>query len=312
MSLAGLAHDAIRLALHAMGTRFELVLVDPSASAPALRALGEAALDEVRLWHERLSRFQPESLVSRINREARLRPVRVDPESFELLALCARVWADSDGAFDPTLGARMDGATDGPIGFDAVALDPRERTIFFSRPVALDLGAIAKGFALDRAADVLRAHGVPCAFLHGGASGAIALGSPPTSPPEAPRAWRIRVRSDGDPIDLDLRDAALSVSAPRGRSIELAGVAAPHILDPRSGGAAGGADTAAVVGPSAALCDAWSTALVVLGARPARMPDALASLIHDAGGWRINDPLSAMRARAPSASRDTTMTTEAA
>ena len=70
----------LRLAVGAMGTRFELVLL---AGRGDLRAAGEAAIDEIETWHRRLSRFAPDSLVSHINREAARAPVRLDRDPFE-------------------------------------------------------------------------------------------------------------------------------------------------------------------------------------------------------------------------------------
>ncbi|HYD02310.1 MAG TPA: FAD:protein FMN transferase, partial [Phycisphaerales bacterium] len=119
----------------------------------------------------------------------------------------------------------------------------------FTQPVALDFGAIGKGWALDRAARVLREHGVTRALLHGGTSSVVTLGGP----------WRVAL---DDRAAVDLTDASLGVSAPAGRTIGRGADVRGHILDPRTGRSATTLG-AAVSGPSAAVCDAWSTALVV-------------------------------------------------
>lgn len=282
----------LRLATHAMATRFELVLV--GEDGPGLRAVGEAALDEIALWHERLSRFEPSSLLSHINRTAASRPVPLDDEVFALFSLCERVWRASGGAFDPTVAPLMErwgvgGAppvTHARVGFQAVRLEHDRRAIAFDGPVSLDLGAVAKGFALDRAGAILRDHAIGAAFLHAGTSSALAIGAPPGE-----TAWRIAIRgSRGDAV-VALRDAALGVSAPRGRSVALGGVAAGHIMDPRAAAPAAGVDTAGAVCGSCAEADAWSTALVVITAHPAAAPSGLASLIESRGEWRVTDPL---------------------
>jgi len=279
----------LRLATNAMGTRFEFVL-SGEPDAP-LRAVGEAALDEIHRWHDRLSLFQADSELSFINRTAAERPIPVDADLWELLSLCAHVHGASTGAFDPTLAPLMqrhgfhpgDAPPDATVGWaDSILLDPVARTIRFTRPaVRLDLGAVAKGFALDRAADIIRAHAVTTALFHAGTSSIIALGAPSTSP----AGWAVSVRSDAAPLTLTLRNQALGVSAPRGRTIDVDGHTISHILDPRTAKPVDGVDTAAIIAASAAEADAWSTALVVLGDRPAAMPARLRSFVHTAQGW---------------------------
>ena len=231
-----------------MGTRFELVLggEDPAALRPA----GEAALEEIGACHERFNRFDDASLLSHIHRTAPARPVPLDADSFALFADALEVWRTSGGAFDPTVPARS---------MDAVILDPAGRTIALSRPgVTLDLGAIAKGHALDLAAALLRQHGVTSAFLHGGSSSALGIGSPPEG------AWRVALWGG---MTVTLTDAALSVSAVWADN--------PHpTVDPRTGVALTSTRRAAVIGPSARLADAWSTAALVLGERPAALGPA--------------------------------------
>jgi thiamine biosynthesis lipoprotein len=255
-----------------MGTRFELAIVAEATAdvrkAPAsawavdVKAVGELALREIEEWHRRLTRFEPDSWLTHLNRTAAHEPVRVDDELFPLFADAIGVWRDSGGAFDI---ARGDGA--------AVMLDEAAHTLQFSHQhVALDLGAIAKGHALDCAAARLKAHGVTQAWLQGGTSSGVAIGLPPDA-----GAWRIGVSSlAGAGVDevIDLVDESFSLSdeasqpdAPLGR----------HIVDPRL--APGTAPTRAsrrviVTGPSARVADAWSTALAVLGVVPPAFPAA--------------------------------------
>ncbi|MCC6320179.1 MAG: FAD:protein FMN transferase [Phycisphaerales bacterium] len=292
------------LATHAMGTRFELVLGGEESSM--LRAVGELALREVEHWHERLSRFRSDSDVARLNRGG---GGRVDTELCRLLALCESVHQSSGGAFDACLGALMErlgfhprsnGRLAGSAETDRrMVVDPELTRVTLAPGASLDLGAVAKGFALDRAAEILLEHGVGCALLHGGTSSVVALGAPKNA-----EGWRIAVRSEGQSRLITLSNQAMSVSAPRGRTTFAAKPSSPcdhpfgpptaseteatHILDPRTGRPARAADTAVVIGPlgTAALCDAWSTALVVLGSRPATMPPELTCLLHAPGtGW---------------------------
>lgn len=277
------------LATNALGTRVELALDEPDS--PALRAVGEEALAEIHHWHERLSYFQPESFLSFINRSAGHRRVPLDEDLWSLLETCQRVHLASAGAFDPTVAGLLGRAGlhaavpasihDEPAdtGWTAlVDLDEGERTIQFrQRGVRLDLGGVAKGFALDRASEILSRHGVHSAVLHAGTSSVVVLGP-------APRT--LGVRAGGSRHTLGLRHACLSVSAPRGRIVG----DVTHIMDPRIGSSARCVDTALVVGGigSGAEADAWSTALVALNDRPMAMPETLRSAIHDGRTWRVH------------------------
>lgn len=269
----------LRLAAGAMGTRFELVLL---AGRGDLRAAGEAAIDQIETWHRRLTRFAPDSLVSHINREASHGPVRLDRETFELLHDAVTVWQASEGAFDITIAPAMthagygDSAVpsgDARVGAGALLLDPVDWTIAFAHPrVSIDLGGIGKGHALDCAGRVLRDAGVTSALLHAGTSSIVAIGAPGRSD-----GWQIEIASAGQRRTIALRDAALSVSDPFGPA--RARRSAPHILDPRDGRPVARTVRATVIGPSARLADAWSTALVVRGSRPAAFPSLFSAFI---------------------------------
>jgi thiamine biosynthesis lipoprotein len=246
-----------------MGTRFEMALVTGDEVMPVheLRAVGEMALREIEEWHHRLTRFEPDSWLSHVNRTAAHEPIRLDDEVFPLFVDAIEVWRDSDGAFDITRGH---GA--------ALVLDRGARTLRFEHDrVSLDMGAIGKGHALDRAEGCLRSHGVTRALLQGGTSSGVAMGSPPGD-----ESWRIGVSSadgavvPGDVIELtdgsfSLSDEASQPGAPSGR----------HIVDPRvpAGTPPDHAPRRVLVnGPSARLADAWSTALAVLGNVPPAFP----------------------------------------
>jgi thiamine biosynthesis lipoprotein len=264
-----------------MGTRFELVMHGDDESR--LRAAGEAALAEVCSLSECLSAFSAGSMLSYLNQHADQGPVRVDAELFELLELCATGWRETEGAFDVSVGPLMEAwgfrgkagdveAARRRIGMELVELDAEARTVRFAREgMRLDFGGIAKGFALDLTAKVLRDAGVVCALMHGGTSSVIAIGAPPGED-----GWRVAV---GKRVFL-LRDRALSVSAAHGRVIERDGVALGHVLDPRIGAPAMGAKLACAVCQSAAVAEVWSTALLVLKRRGRTMPTSVESYIE--------------------------------
>ncbi len=294
----------ITLAANAMGTRFELVLLDDDTHR--LRSVGELALREITDCHQRFNLFDPGSWLNSINRRAGDEAVGLDDLTFQLLDICQQVHRDSDGAFDITVAPLMYATglhnPSGPgdaaqlekartcIGMHHMHLDPDAKTIRFAKPgMSLDLGAVAKGFAIDLAIELLQEHGVTCALLHGGTSTAGAIGSPPDQ-----EAWRVKVRahnatqSNESAITVHLNDSALSVSAPVGRVIESHGKTIGHIMDPRTTAPASCGAFAAAVGRSACLADAWSTALLVLGNRPAAMPKDMQAILP---GQTVAEPV---------------------
>ncbi len=272
----------------AMGTRFECVLAGFACSMTSsthAAAAGEEVQRVVLEWHDLLSAFDPASAISRINSAAPMNSVRVSCDLFELLARCKSYTNHTKGAFDITLGALMahygfrgDDSGSEAYGADALILDEQTSSVRLEKPgVRLDLGAIAKGFALDRCAEELRDLGATSALIHGGTSSVIAIGPSPDGQP-----WRIRVSVDhpGAPV-IDLEDAAMSVSEPRGRMAGDKG----HILDPRSARSASGVDLACVYGPSAEVCEVWSTALVVDPDLMNRMPVGYGAHIRAGQQW---------------------------
>ncbi len=284
------------LAVNAMGTRFELVLAGDEPHR--LRAVGELALREITECHSRFNLFDPGSWLNTINRRAGDESVPLDDLTFQLLDTCRQVHRGSGGAFDITVAPLMHAtglhrpggscnadAIDiarSRVGMQHVRLDHDAKTIRFTLPgITLDLGAVAKGFAIDMVIELLKEHGIACALLHGGTSTAAAIGTPPNQD-----AWRIRLHNHHTTakqpdITFALKDNAVSVSAPTGRMIESQGEMIGHVLDPRTGEAAATQPFAAVVGPSASLADAWSTALLVLGHRPDAMPDDMRAILPE-------------------------------
>ncbi len=223
--------ETVVVACSAMATRFELVLcgTDPTL----LRDAGEAALDDIRDAHARLSRFVRTSVVAAINENAGRSPVRLDDELFDLLSLAQRVHAESAGAFDITLGT------------SPLILDPALQTAMLEHPAgSIDLGGIGKGHALDLAAATLTEAGVNSALLHGGTSTVTALGTRPDRNP-----WAVRIAQG---FDAHLADESLSVS----HAIDTSTQRRSHIRGSTT------TEAAAVRHSSAAEADAWSTALV--------------------------------------------------
>ncbi|MEM9373054.1 MAG: FAD:protein FMN transferase [Planctomycetota bacterium] len=280
--------DSTFRAFQAMGTRFECVLGAFAQPVPAADAasIAESLEAIVRDEHRRLSVFDPASLLTEINLRAAAQPISIDPDLFALLDRCLRYADDTGHAFDITAGALMhangfrddDHGTPLPVSGGAYRLDRRAMTIAFDAPgVSLDLGGIAKGYVLDLMHAELREHHATSAIIHGGGSSVTAIGLAPDGKP-----WRARLLCD-DPHapTIDLTDRSLACSSPSGRTVGGCG----HIMDTRAGSSAAGADSACVLGPSAEVCEVWSTALVVDPALEDRLPDGYEAFVQTGGVW---------------------------
>lgn len=272
--------QTVTLARNAMATRFEMVLMGPDPIR--LRAAGEEALAEVDRLEARLSLYRPTSEIARVNGQAARQPVRVSPQVFQLLEHARQLHLESGGAFDIAIAplvrcwgfmhnagrvpdaAELEQARQ-RSGMAHVTLDSKNSSVQFDREgVMIDLGAIGKGYAIDRAAETLREAGVERALLHGGTSTVYGIGAPPDQ-----EGWRVAIAGNAEESravgSVLLHDSALSVSAFWARSFEAQGKKYGHVIDPRTGQPASNAVLAAVALPSATETDALSTALLVLG-----------------------------------------------
>ena len=240
------------------------------------------ALDEVDRVDRLMSHYRAESPLSRVNREAGRSAVPVEPELFDFIADAMAYTRQSDGAFDVTVGPLMKawgffrGEGQLPsagelaearrhVGAAHVILNAATTSIEFDAPgVELDLGGIAKGYAVDRAAGVLRARGISAALISAGGSTLYALGAPPRE-----EGWSVTIQDPVDPRKsartVRLKDRALSVAGSSEKAFEFAGVRYSHIMDPRSGRPVQGVLSVAVLTNSGTRGDALDDALFVLG-----------------------------------------------
>ncbi|MBK7601059.1 MAG: FAD:protein FMN transferase [Acidobacteria bacterium] len=270
----------VLLSRYAMATRFELVIYgdDPVR----LRAAGEEALDEIERVEAQLSFYRSDSEIHWLNSRAAIAPVKVDPRLYRLLKRCAELSEMTDGAFDVSVGPLMrawrfvkdKGAIPSQEELEAaraisgmihIQFDDDALTVEFDKPgVEIDLGGYGKGYATERAVELLIENGIDSALLHGGTSSVTAIGAPPGE-----ECWRIAmprpfINEGGDGL-VDLKDSSLSVSAAHGKSFEVDGRIYGHVIDPRSGLSVNKTPVAAALGPSASLCEALSKALMVNG-----------------------------------------------
>lgn len=276
-------------AFRAMNTEW-WVRTDPGVGADAARAVE----DLVRSIEARLTRFRADSALSRLNRTR----CSDDPLVVAVVRRALELRAATDGAFEPGIGSpladagyaetfervghgapsRVASAEPGPIPEIVVDGDHIE----LRGAGAADLGGIAKGWAVDRVADWLAAHGAESYVVDGGGDIRV-LGSD-----GAGEAWPIGA---GESQTVHLARGAVCTSSTRGRSWTTSEGAAHHIIDPSSRRpASGGLTEAVVVAPEAATADALATAVLASPVRGLGAVERLgaSAMVRDAAGaWRM-------------------------
>ena len=277
------AGPTIRLAVRAMACEFG-VLLEPGPRTGAARA--SESLELLPALEQKLSVYRPDSDLSRLNATASERPCPADGELFDLLARCRDLTLMTDGAFDAAVLAqtllwrgckseqRLPDAAEVAAALERstmrrISLDEAERTITFSSPgMGFDLGAIGKGFAIDRMTDYLTAGGVGRFLVHGGHSSLRAVGGN-----AGHDGWPVGL---GNPLFTSQRlgtvllvDQAFGTSGSNIQFYRHQGKRLGHILDPRTAWPAEGLLSVSVVAPTAEEADALSTAFFVLGVEKA-------------------------------------------
>jgi thiamine biosynthesis lipoprotein len=269
----------------AMGTIFSIAAY--GSSSERLQDSLARSFQEIDRLDSLMSHYKAESELSMINREASRRAVVVTPELFNLLEDSLRFSVETCGAFDITVGPLMKawgffrgwGRLPEPlemeqamqrIGYRHVKLDAATHTVRFDEPgIELDLGAIGKGYAVDRVVQLLRADGVSRALVSSGTSSIYAIGAPPGE-----HGWEISVCDPFDPrkqaCSLRLQNMSISISGSYEKSFVRDGKLHTHLLDPRNGKPVENMLMTVVIAASNTSSDALSTAFFVSGAEQAQ------------------------------------------
>ncbi len=234
-----------------------------------------------------MSVFKTDSQISQINRQAGRASVHVDGSVLEILGLANQVSSTTNGAFDVTIEPLMElwgfrseahlqaGSQRRPsdreiaetlhaVGHHNVIIEQNSLSVVLAHPRSrIDLGGIAVGYSLDRAAEILRAEGVESALInHSG--DLFALGSPPDSD-----AWEVRIADPLQPeracTSVQLRDRAMSTSGSYGNFREIESERFGHIIDPTDGFPSEAVLSTTAIAPNAVAADGLSTASFVLG-----------------------------------------------
>jgi len=233
----------------AMATTFEVIILheDKRYAQQAARA----AFDELDRLEAELSRFIENSDISRINNLAANRPLRVGLATFECLQLSAKINAETNGAFDVTVGFRHSK----PRIENPIKLDESQYTVeMLTSPIQIDLGGIGKGYAIDRMAELLREWSIDTALISGGYSSVLALDAPLET-----KGWPVTFS------DPDNRKAKLAHLYLQGRAVGASGLQkGRHIINPRTVCPVEGKIAAWACAGDAATADALSTAFMVM------------------------------------------------
>ncbi len=262
--------DARHFSHEVMATTFGIFILHDDARYAKQAAW--AAFDELDRLEAELSRFIENSDISRINNLAANQPLQIGLSTFECLQLSARIYDETDGAFDITIGSLMDcwlnedktirtpskeqlNKARQCTGTHLFKLEETEHTVeLLTDELQIDLGGIGKGYAVDQMAKLLGDWSIDTALLHAGCSSALALGAPPGK-----KGWPITLSS---PTSSKQTLACLYLQH---RAVSGSGLQKGwHIIDPRTARPVAGKSAAWACASDAATADVLSTTFMVM------------------------------------------------
>ena len=293
---------------YVMGTVFEIVAYGESV-AQASDAV-EQALQEVVRLDGVMSDYKPDSALSRLNHSSHSQPASVPPDLYRVIAEALQYSRLSAGKFDVTVGPQVNlwkAAIRGGhppssaeeekvracVGYQKVELLPPDRVLFHSPCTQVDLGGIGKGYALDRAAAVLRRHGISRALLDAGGSSLVAMGAPPGQ-----AGWLVHLRDPSNRLDpvVMLSDSSVSTSEQTPPSL-LSPKAAGHIIDPDNGEPVRTGFAVSAVAATGTASDALSTTMLLIG--PEKGKQLVKNLAGVAAIWVTSEGKSELASNGP-------------
>jgi thiamine biosynthesis lipoprotein len=284
---------------YTMGTMFDVAAYHSSAPQ-AERAIDRALAEVVRLDHV-MSHFEPDSDLSKLLHEGRTGSVSVDPALYDVLGQSVDLSRRSGGSFDVTIGAlvriwqaaQTGGRTPGPesiaeakrcVGYDKLRLTPPDLVRIDSACLFIDLGAIGKGYAVERAIRILQGAGIRDAVVNAGQSSIAAIGHQPER-----AGWLVDLGiRDTEAGDIELRDSSISTSRQARIPLLRGDRAYGDIIDPARGRPVTSSMTVIVRMASATHADALSTTLLLMPIEQGKrlldtFPGAAALWLSDTG-----------------------------
>lgn len=233
--------------------------------------------------------YRDDSELSKINRRAGIRPRQVESQLLDLLQAALEIHKQTDGAFDITAGPlskiwgfeqrsgrvpsqnRIDAVLRN-VGSELIEIDPTLSTISLANPATtLNLGGIGKGYAVDRAAQIILDGGITDFVIHGGQSSVKGFGRQSTTTPKDSQknnGWIVGLSHPSIPEkrlgEFCLRNQALGTSGTGRQGFYHNGVRYGHIIDPRTGWPTQHVLSSTVITEKASRADALATAFFVM------------------------------------------------
>jgi len=262
-----------------MGSRFDITVV----AKDSLEGAGyiDLAVAEITRIEKNISSWDPNSQTSAINANAGLNAIKVDQELFDLIRRAIGISKLTDGAFDITYASmdkiwKFDGSMKempsqkqiassvAKVGYRHIRLHETDRSVFLeNKGMKIGFGAIGKGYAADRAKELLQKKGVTAGIIN--ASGDMnTWGLQPNG-----EEWKVAITN---PLNknkvfavLPIKQGAVVTSGNYEKFVTFNGKRYSHIIDPRTGYPATGIISATIFAPSAELADALATSVFVMG-----------------------------------------------
>lgn len=273
------SQEIFKRTLKLMGSRFEITVV--AKDSTEANNYIDLAVAEITRIEKLISSWDPTSQTSEINRNAGIKPVKVDEELYNLIGRSVEISKLTDGAFDISFASmdkiwKFDGSmTQMPskeaikqsvskVGYQNIILDPENLTVFLKlEGMKIGFGAIGKGYAADKAKKLLIEKGVSGGIIN--ASGDMnTWGTQPDG-----EFWKVAITNPMDKNKafalLPLNENAVVTSGNYEKYVTFNNIRYTHIIDPRTGYPATGIISATVFAPKAEIADALATSIFVMG-----------------------------------------------
>ncbi len=278
-----------------MGSRFDITVVAINEEIGYIRV--DEAISEITRIEKMISSWDPESETSLINKNAGIKPVKVSIELFNLIKRAKQISVMTDGAFDISYASmdkiwKFDGSMKykpseteikesiAKIGYDKIILDTKNQTVFLrDQGMKISFGAIGKGYAADRAKELLVSKQVVAGIIN--ASGDLTTWGTKASGEK----WLIGI---ANPLSkekifswLPIIESSVATSGNYDRFVIFNGKKYSHIIDPRTGYPSQGVNSVSIFAKHAELCDVLATAVYIMG------KDAGLSFINKLGDTEV-------------------------
>ncbi|RKN80380.1 FAD:protein FMN transferase [Ulvibacterium marinum] len=278
-----------------MGSRFDITVVAATEELGYIN-IEEAAAEITRI-EKMISSWNPESETSLINKNAGIKPVKVSLELFKLIERAKQISEITDGAFDISYASmdliwKFDGSMKylpteteikksiAKVGYKKIILNSDEQTVFLrQRGMKISFGAIGKGYAADKAKELLVSKQVIAGIIN--AAGDLTTWGTKASGEK----WLIGI---ANPLSKDkifswlpIVESSVATSGNYEKYVLFKGKKYTHIIDPRTGWPSSGVNSVSIFSKSAELCDALATAVFIMG------KDAGLALINQLGGTEV-------------------------